>query len=390
MTRKILVITGSRAEFGLLKCLMSNIDKDSNFELQIIATGTHLSPKHGLTVIEIEEAGFLINAKLDLNLVDDSNKTISQAIALGMTGFTDEFKKLNPDLIIVLGDRFELLPAAISALISRIPLAHIHGGETTEGAYDEAIRHSITKMSHLHFVGNDEYAKRVIQLGEHPDRVFTVGGLGVDAIKQTKLLTKKELEKSMNFEFGDKNLLVTYHPETLNYNNENYEILELINALKQLQNTQIIFTMPNADSGSKRLFEIINEFINENSHVYGYESLGQVKYLSCISFVDGVLGNSSSGLAEVPSMQKGTINIGDRQKGRLIADSVINCRPIKNEILSAIKRLYSEEFQSLLPQTKNPYGDGGASKKIVAAIKDINLKGIIKKSFYDLPYSQLS
>jgi GDP/UDP-N,N'-diacetylbacillosamine 2-epimerase (hydrolysing) len=263
-------------------------------------------------------------------------------------------------------------------------VAHLHGGETTEGAFDEAIRHSITKMSHLHFVAAEEYRNRVIQLGEYPDRVFCVGGLGIDNILKLDLLSKRELEKSLDFELGDRNLLVTFHPVTLADEASCKQMKELLDALDEIKNTRIIFTMPNADTDGRSLFRMIEGFANSRIHAKAFTSLGQLRYLSCIKHIDAVLGNSSSGLIEVPSFRKPTINIGARQEGRLKADSVIDCKPEKGEILKAVERSLSEDFQSKLESVRNPYGNGGASKKIVEIISSIDLHSLIKKQFYDL------
>jgi GDP/UDP-N,N'-diacetylbacillosamine 2-epimerase (hydrolysing) len=322
MNRKILVLTGSRAEFGLLKPLLYEIEKDPELNLQIIATGMHLSQRYGCTINEIYEAGFKVDLSIDLMLEEDTEESIAHSIALGMKGFTDAYKSLQPDLIVLLGDRFEMLPVAISALISRVPLAHIHGGEKTEAAYDEAIRHSITKMSHLHFAANEEYRKRIIQLGESPKKVFNVGGLGVDAMKKINLMTKAELEKSLGLKFLDRNLLITFHPVTLNSSGSKEEVIELLGALKELKETNLIFTMPNADSGSAKIASLIDKFARDNKNAFVFKSLGQLRYLSCMMFVDGVVGNSSSGLLEAPSFKIGTINIGDRQKGRVLKKKI--------------------------------------------------------------------
>jgi GDP/UDP-N,N'-diacetylbacillosamine 2-epimerase (hydrolysing) len=383
MTRKIMVVTGTRAEFGLLRGLMADISETPGLELQVIATGMHLSAKFGMTYSEIEEAGFFIDMKVDMSLEGDSAEDISKSIGVGMFGFADAYKQLEPDMIVVLGDRFELLSAVISALIARIPVAHLHGGETTEGAFDEAIRHSITKMSHLHFVGADEYRNRVIQLGESPERVFMVGGLGVDAIKRTKLLTRTAVEKALGFSFGKRNLLITFHPVTLEEATSELQMIELLTALNKLKQTNLIFTMPNSDTGNSKLIKLVNDFVSVNPNARAYSSLGQLRYLSCMLFVDGVVGNSSSGLAEAPTMKIGTVNMGDRQKGRLMADSVISCQPERGAIGEAINKLYCPHFIESLGDVKNPYGDGGAGKKIVSVIKTIELNDIVKKSFYD-------
>lgn len=384
MKRKICFITGTRAEFGLLRSLMQEINNSLECELQIVATGMHLSSEYGLTYKEIEQAGFEIDYKVDMQLSSDSATAITKSIGIGVIGFAEAYEYLQPDLLVVLGDRFELISAVTAALIASIPVAHLHGGETTEGAFDEAIRHSVTKMSHLHFVAAPEYARRVIQLGEHPERVFLVGGLGVDAIKQIKLLTREELEKSLHFKLGKKNLLVTFHPVTLGSKSSTSEMAELLKALDQLRDTHLIFTMPNADTGNHELTAMLREFVLERHHTCAFNSLGQLRYLSCVSQVDGVVGNSSSGLLEVPSFKKGTINIGSRQHGRLKAKSVIDCNPNRESILKALSKLYSLEFQDGLKDVVNPYGDGGASKKIAAILEKCVLDDLVRKSFYDL------
>jgi GDP/UDP-N,N'-diacetylbacillosamine 2-epimerase (hydrolysing) len=384
MTRKICVVTGTRAEFGLLRWLMQEVLDTPGLELQVIATGMHLSPEFGLTYREIEQGGFSIDAKVEMLLSADTATGITKSMGLGLIGFADAYAGLKPDLIVVLGDRFEIFAAAAAALIAGIPLAHLHGGESTEGAFDEAIRHSITKMSHLHFVAAEEYRRRVIQLGEQPDRVFQVGGLGIDAIKRIALMDRDTLEVSLDFKLGLKNLLITFHPVTLESQSSAQQMGELLAALGQLEDTHLIFTMPNADSGSRELTGMVDAFVVTHLNSRAYSSLGQLRYLSCMNLVDGVVGNSSSGLTEAPSMAVGTINIGDRQRGRLQATSVIDCVPEQKAILDAIKKLYAEDFRQALPTIVNPYGNGGASEKIVRVLKDYPLEGILKKSFYDL------
>ena len=381
--KKICVITGTRAEYGLLKWVINGIQVDPDLTLQIIVTGMHLSPEFGLTYKEIERDGFVINHKVEMLLSSDTPIGIAKSIGIGTVGMADAFYSLQPDLIVVLGDRFEILSAVSAALVFRIPVAHLHGGEATEGLIDEAIRHSITKMSHLHFVASKEYRNRVIQLGEQPDRVFLVGGLGVDNIKKTSLLNKSELEKSLNFKLGRKSLLITFHPVTLEAGAVESQFRELLAALSSLKKTQLIFTLPNADTDSRGISRLLEDFLSRNTNARAYTSLGQVRYLSCISHVDAVIGNSSSGLTEVPTFKKGTINIGDRQRGRLQAGSVINCVPQRKAICDAITQLYSDNFQSKLSGVTNPYGEGGASESIVETLKNISLSGIVKKQFYD-------
>lgn len=386
--RKICVVTGARSEYGLLRWLMDGINKKEELVLQIIVTGMHLSPEFGLTCHEIEADGFSIDKKLEMLLSSDTAVGITKSMGLGMIGFADAFEELEPDLVLLLGDRFEIFAAASAAMIACIPIAHLSGGETTEGAYDESIRHSITKMSHFHFVAAKEYRQRVIQLGEEPRNVFLVGGLGIDNIHRLDLLSREELEAEIGFKLGKRNLLVTFHPVTLEKGAAVRQMQELLSALEQLQDTHIIFTMPNADTEGRQLVKMVNEFTIDRHWVMASSSLGQLRYLSAISHVDGVVGNSSSGLSEVPSMNKGTVNIGDRQRGRLKASSVIDCEPVAADILKAIEKLYSTEFQLALTETENPYGDGGASEKIVKVLADVELSNVVKKHFHDIPYSE--
>lgn len=383
--KKICVITGTRAEYGLLRWVMEGILQSPVLELQLVVTGMHLSPEFGLTVDAIEMDGFLINRKVEMLLSSDTAVGISKSMGLGMIGFADALAELRPDLILVLGDRYEIFAAAASAMIARVPIAHLSGGEATEGVIDESIRHSITKMSHLHFVGAEEYKRRVIQLGEQPEHVFLVGGLGIDNILRLKLLDRKELENTLDFKFQARNLLVTFHPVTLENNTSAVQMEELLAALSELPDTGLIFTMPNADTDGRALFQLIEDFCAHHPHSKAYTSLGQLRYLSCIKHVDGVVGNSSSGLAEVPSFKKCTINIGDRQRGRLCASSVIDCVPERSSIRTALARLYSEDFQRQLPSVVNPYGEGGASEAVVKILEQYPLDGLLKKRFYDLP-----
>ena len=384
MNRKICVITGTRAEYGLLRWVMQGIKDDANLSLQVIATGMHLSPEFGLTYKAIESDGFEIDRKVEILTSSDTPAGISKSMGLGLIGFADAFSELNPDLIVVLGDRFEIFSAVSAAYVARIPVAHLHGGETTEGVFDEAFRHSITKMSHFHFVAADEYKQRVIQLGERPENVFLIGGLGIDNINRLQLLNRNELEADLGFKFGKKNLLITFHPVTLETYSAKRQMQELLLALEKLEDIQLIFTMPNADTDGRELIKMVKKFALHHSNAHAFTSLGQLRYLSCIAQVDGIVGNSSSGLLEVPSFKKGTINIGDRQRGRLQATSIINCEPNQKSIANALNILYSSEFQENLSQVHNPYGEGGASDKIVSLLKIINIKNIVKKVFYDL------
>lgn len=381
--RKICVVTGTRAEYGLLFWLMKEIQSDANLELQLIVTGMHLSPEFGLTYKEIEKE-FSINKKIEMLLSSDTSIGLSKSMGLAQISFAEAYAELAPDIVIVLGDRFEIFSAASTAMIARIPIAHLHGGETTEGAFDEAIRHSITKMSHLHFVATEEYRRRVIQLGENPQRVFNFGAPGIDSISNLKLLSKAELEINLDFKLAKKNLLITFHPVTLEQQTAPEQFRQLLDALDELSETRIIFTKANADTDGRSINSMIDTYVSENpGKAIAFTSLGQLRYLSALQYVDAVIGNSSSGLIEAPSFKIGTINIGDRQKGRIKAGSVIDCEPDKHEIASAIQHLYTPEFKNLLGGVTNPYGHGGASKKIVDVLRTHPLTQLLKKTFND-------
>ncbi len=384
MNRKICVITGSRADYGLLRWVMEDTRSTPGLALQILATGMHLAKQFGDTWRAIENDGFAIDCKVDMQLGADTPAALTRSMGLALGGCGEALQQLQPDLVLMLGDRFEILSAAAAALVARIPIAHLHGGESTEGAFDESIRHAVTKMSHLHFVAADEYRRRVIQLGEQPERVFMVGGLGVDCIKRLPLLDRAALQASLGFELGGKSLLVTFHPATLEPAGSGRQMAELLTALHELRDTHLIFTMPNADPDNDVIFRMVETFVAEHANARAYTSLGQLRYLSCLRHVDGVVGNSSSGLLEMPSFGKGTINIGERQHGRLRAASVIDCAPERAAITAAIQRLYSPAFQTTLKTVRNPYGDGGASRKIVEVLRDYPLDSILKKPFHNL------
>ena len=386
--RKICVVTGTRAEYGQLYWLMREIEADKDLELQVIATGMHLSPEFGSTYKEIEK-DFKINKKIEMLLSSDTSIGISKSMGLAQIGFAEAYDELQPDLIIAPGDRYEIFSAVSAAMIARIPIAHLHGGETTEGAFDEAIRHSITKMSHLHFTATDTYKNRVIQLGEQPNRVFNVGGLGIDNIKKLRLLSKKEFEKSLNFTLSKKNILVTFHPVTLEVSSAKVQFQELLNAIDLLKDTNIIFTKSNSDIDGRIINSMIDDYVhNNNDTSLSFTSLGQLRYLSALQYVDAVVGNSSSGLAEAPSFKIGTLNIGDRQKGRIMADSIIHCDTTTQSITDAFTKLYSPPFIKTLQSVTSPYGNGGASTKIKDIIKKTSLKNILKKTFYDMKAMQ--
>jgi GDP/UDP-N,N'-diacetylbacillosamine 2-epimerase (hydrolysing) len=384
--RKVCIVTGSRAEYGLLHPVMCEVRDSPDLELQVVATGMHLSPDFGLTYRAIEEDGFHLDAKVEMLLSSDTAVGVTKSVGLGMVGFADVLRDLAPAVVVLLGDRFEILAAAAAAMIARVPIAHIHGGEATEGAVDESIRHAVTKMAHLHFVAAEEYRKRVIQLGEQPERVFLVGGLGVDAIGRLNLLSREDLERSLGFALGARNLLVTFHPATLEQRATSAQVGALLAALAERADTHLLFTMPNADADGRSIFEMLEEFVASRPKTAKlFKSLGQVRYLSCIKHCDGVVGNSSSALIEAPALGTGSVNIGDRQKGRLKATSVIDCEPTLVSIRGALDRLYSADFRERLSHTVNPYGTGGATEKIVRTLRTISLDGITAKAFYNLP-----
>jgi GDP/UDP-N,N'-diacetylbacillosamine 2-epimerase (hydrolysing) len=363
---------------------MKLIDSDPEMKLQIIVTGSHLSSKHGFTYKEIEEDGFQIHFKVDIieNIIDA--QSTARAMSKGQIEITKILTEIKPDLMLVLGDRYEILSAVISALLTNVPVAHIHGGEVTTGAFDDAIRNAITKMSHLHFVATANSKNRVIQMGEIPANIFNFGGLGVDAIQGVNLLSKEEVEKKLGIKFATKNLLVTYHPETISKISPIGQIQVLLEALSLKKEINLIFTGVNADPGSEEISRAINEFVQSNSNSRYYASLGQSVYLSTLLYCDGVVGNSSSGILEVPSFRKATINIGNRQLGREMAESVINCELKSGLILESIDKIYSKDFKAILSKVSNPYGRGGASLKIFGEIKKADLSSLVVKSFHDL------
>ena len=385
--KKVCIITGSRAEYGLLKPLIKKLKDSKSLELQIIATCTHLSPEFGLTYQEIENDGFKINEKIEILLSSDTSIGISKSMGLAMISFCEAFDRLKPNIIIILGDRYEIFAAASAATVARIPIAHIHGGETTEGAFDESFRHSITKISYLHFTSTEEHRKRVIQLGEDPQRVFNVGAIGIENIKTIDLLEKDKLQETLGYQFGEKTILVTFHPTTLENNTAENQFKNLLDAIEEFETIKVIFTKSNADIGGKIINNMIDEYVKRNNQKsVAYTSLGSVKYLSVMKYCDVVVGNSSSGIIEAPAFMIPTINIGDRQKGRVQAKSVINCEPIKNDIITSLNKAFSEEFKKALKDTKNPYGDGNVTDRIITQIESylLNDKIQLKKAFYNI------
>ena len=387
MTRKICVLTGTRAEFGIMHRLIAAIDAEDRFELQLIATGMHLSSEFGYTYKEIESKGLHIDKKIEILLSSDTPVAISKSMGIAQMSFASAFEELQPDLLLVLGDRFEVFAAAAAAMIARIPVAHLHGGEATEGLIDEPIRHSVTKMSHLHFTATETYRKRVIQLGEQPENVYNVGSLGVENIQYIRSLSKEELEQQLGFTFKARNLLVTFHPVTLEHNTASAQFSALLNSLSKLSDTQLIFTKANSDTEGRVINDMIDRFVDTHEQAYATFSLGQERYFNCLKYVDAAVGNSSSGLIEAPSFNIGTINIGDRQRGRVQADTVINCDANEASIDSALKTLYSADHQAALKTLQNPYEQANVCQRILDIIADVpDLAALIKKRFYNIAF----
>ena len=386
--RKICVVTGTRAEYGLLYWTLKALENAPQIELQLCVTGMHLSPEFGLTYQEIEEDGFHIAKKVENLMSSDTPVGVSKSMGLAMISFSEAFDSLNPDLLLVVGDRFEIFAAVSAALIASIPVAHCHGGELTQGAFDDALRHAITKMSHIHFCAAEEYRKRVLQMGENPRLVFNTGSLGTENINRLKLLNRNEFEKAINFKLNKKNLLITYHPVTLERNTAADQFKALLDAIDELADTNLIFTKPNADTDGRIIIQMIDKYVKENNDkAIAFVSMGKIKYLSAMQFVDAVVGNSSSGILEAPSFKTGTIDIGDRQKGRLKAKSVIECVNDKESISRGISTLYSDEFKKIIQTVENPYDQGNTSEKIVNLLKEVNLEQLTKKEFCDIDIS---
>lgn len=386
MCRTICVVTGSRAEYGLLFWIMRHLADHPDVRLQIIATGMHLSPKFGFTWRQIENDGFFINRRVEIPLDSDSHHGMAASTGIAMSGLADALHELAPDLVLVLGDRFEILAAAAAAALLRIPVAHIHGGEVTEGAIDDSLRHAITKLSRLHFTSAEAYRNRVIQMGESPERVFCFGAPGLDSITALPLLDQDQLPEALGFDPGSRYLLVTYHPVTLGTTHGVADLEELFSALLGLPaDVRFVMTMPNADAGGRAIFEAIHHFVAQlPARAAAFTSLGQLRYLSAMKHSIAVVGNSSSGIIEAPAFGVVTVNIGDRQQGRIRASSVIQCATDRASILDALHQAMSPEFRSIAAKTKNPYGVAGASAKIARVLADYPLDALDRKSFHDL------
>ena len=383
--RKICVFTGGRAEYGILKPLLEEIDKDSSLKLQIFVTGMHLSREFGLTYRQIEAEGFVCDEKVEMILTSDTPVAVCKSMGLGMIGFSEALMRLNPDLLVILGDRFESMAAATSAIVCRIPIAHIQGGEITLGAIDDYFRHSISKMSLLHFVYTGEYRKRVIQLGEHPDRVFNYGALNVDAMKKIQILSKTELEKEINFSLSHKSLLVTFHPVTLEDNTAKDQFSQLLSAISRFEGLRIIFTKTNADTEGRVINALIDDYVEINpDNTIAFTSMGQLRYVSTLNYVDAVIGNSSSGVIETPTLKLPTVNVGEREKGRIRAANVIDCDPNSESIVVALKKAFSDKFRETLNEMVSPYERADTAINITKILKEYPLTGSTKKVFYNL------
>ena len=382
--KNICVVTGSRAEYGLLKNLLFSLKKDQRFKLQLVVTGSHLSNKYGFTINSIIKDKFKIKDKIDLKVNKDDAFSLSKSMSFGLSKLVKVFEKNKPDIIILLGDRYEIFTASIAATLCRLPIGHIHGREITKSSLDDVFRHSITKMAHIHFTATAEYKKRVIQMGENPKNVHVVGGLGVDNIRFTEFYSKAALEKKLNLKFSKKIVLATFHPETLMKRAYLENLKNIFKALKDMRDTTIIFTLPNSDIDSARISNLIRKFTMKKKNYYFFKSLGQRKYYSCCKYADFMIGNSSSGVLEMPSFKKFSINIGDRQSGRIKANSVIDCDGKTKNIKKAIKFSTKPSNLKKIKDVKNPYGTGGASQKIIDILKKQNLSNLILKGFFNL------
>jgi len=384
--KKICIVTGTRAEYGLLKPVIEKLYHSEEAALQPVVTGTHLSEEFGSTWKEIEEDGYPIAARIPMPLDSDTPAGITRSMGVVLSGFAEYFQQDRPKLVAVLGDRYEMLMVACAALMAGIPIAHIHGGEITEGAYDDAIRHCITKMSHLHFPSTAEYRNRIIQLGENPETVYNVGALGVENIKKLSLWTRERLEEDLGFSFSDQLVLVTYHPTTLEAMDSRQQFENLLRVIDQNPKLQVIFTKANADTDGKIINRMIDEYVDKNrARCHAFASLGQIRYLSTLQFCRAVVGNSSSGIIEVPSFHIPTVNIGDRQKGRIAAESVIHCGYETEEIKTALEKAFSVEFRQRAKKALNPYEGEDTSQRIVERLLEAAEKGIErKKHFYDI------
>lgn len=385
MKKNICVLTATRAEYGLLKPLMNLINNSQTLNLQLLVTGTHLSPEFGLTYKGIQADGFVIDEKVEMLLSSDTPTGIVKSMGLGMIAFADAFERLNPDAIVILGDRYEILAAASAASVFKIPMVHLHGGEITEGAYDDAFRHAITKLSHLHFTSTEDHRKRVMQLGEHPKTVFNVGAIGLDNIRGLNLLSKGELEADFQLKFKKYNYQVSYHPETLSDRSSEQQFEILLEVIKKQEDSLFIFTKSNADTDGRIINSMIDAFVSKHPEkAYAFTSLGSLRFLSLLKQCDAIVGNSSSGIIEAPSLQVATINIGNRQKGRTQADSVVNCDIDVQQLKDAFLKIQSTDFNEDLKGINNPYGDGHTAARILNVLEHTDWEELKIKRFYNI------
>lgn len=383
-----MIITATRAEYGLLRPVIQKLIATEHIDAKVVATGMHLSPEFGMTVQEIEDDGISVDRKIEILLSADTPSAISKSMGLAMISFADYFEETKPDAILILGDRYESLAVCSAAMNARIPIFHMHGGEATEGLVDEAVRHAITKMSYLHFASTEQYRKRIIQMGEEPTRVFNVGAIGVENVLNEELLTKRELEESLGFNLTDKYAVGTFHPVTLENNSAEKQVNELLNALEQKNEYFYLFTKANADTNGRIINSMLEDYEITHSNLKLVDSLGMKRYLSAIKYSSFVIGNSSSGLIEAPSLGVATINIGERQKGRVKGESIVDCKPVTLDIINAIIKVEDEQFQKHIRESINPYGKGETSSQIVYVIEDylLNEKVNLKKKFYDIEF----
>jgi GDP/UDP-N,N'-diacetylbacillosamine 2-epimerase (hydrolysing) len=385
LKRKICVYTSTRAEYGLLQGVLHEIEAEPTLQLQILVSGMHLSPEFGMTIQEIRADGFEPDETIEILLSSDTPIAICKSMGLAMIGYGEAIERLQPDMVLLLGDRFETFCMAAAAQVCRVPIAHIHGGETTEGAIDEAFRHSITKMSHLHFASCEAYRQRIIQLGEAPDRVFNVGALGVENIRRMSLMGRSEMAESIGFNLEKPYFLVTFHPVTLEKDTSEGQFQSLLDALDAFPEYNVIFTKANADTEGRVINRLIDEYAEKQSErCLAVTSLGVHRYLSTMKYATAVIGNSSSGIVEVPSFKIPTVNIGDRQKGRVRAESVMDCEPATDVIKKFIRKAISPKFHDVLKVVKNPYEQAGTAARIVEKITLFCHTELMKKSFYDL------
>ena len=387
---RIVILTAARAEYGLLKALIVKLNNDPDIDMRLAVTGMHLSPEFGMTVREIEKDGISIDKKIEMLLSSDTAVGLSKSMGLAMISFSEYFEEVKPDMLVVLGDRYETLAVCCAAMIARIPIIHLYGGEATEGLIDEAIRHSITKMSYIHFTSTEDYRRRIIQLGESPDRVFNVGAMGVENALNVDTMSIIELSDSIGFDLGNNYAVGTFHPVTLENATAKNQTIELLRALERHNDIKFLFAKANADTDGRIINQLFENYAKEHDNFCLVDSLGTKRYLSALRHAQFVIGNSSSGLIEVPSFHIPTVNIGERQRGRIVGETIINCDPNEQSISEAINKAMDTLFREAIADVPNPYGDGHTSDKMIAVIKGflVDNKIDIKKKFYDIDFEE--